>query len=280
MSRINIINGATSTLLNFEFTTENGATGNFTLDTSIPDSDSTTGVGLFEDAVTSVEYPFFKISEPGPLDIETFFNTPEVVIFSVQSLGNSDSLGFLDVYLDYENPDILSDNPDDYFISQTGDFAGYGGFIQEFDPDTQQTNRFSTIEELTVTKLITGTDKSDIFLGTADNDKLKGLNGKDFLFGKADDDVLDGGADHDWLFGGRGDDQFVLREGDGLDTIFDYRDGKDSFLLDGGLAFEDLTITQGFGQTVISITETSEDLASLLGVNANDLGAEDFSTLV
>jgi Ca2+-binding RTX toxin-like protein len=277
MSRVNIINGSTSTLLDFEFTTENGATGNFTLDTSITDSDPTIGAGLFEDAVTDVEYPFFEISEPGPLDLETFFNTPEVVIFSVQSFGNSDSLGFLDVYLDYDNPDRLSDNPDDYFISQTGDFAGYGGFIEEFDPPQ---GRFSIIEELTVTKLITGTDKSDILLGTADNDKLKGLNGNDFLFGKADDDVLDGGADDDLLFGGRGDDQFVLREGDGLDTIFDYRDGKDSFLLADGLAFEDLTIAQGFGQSLISVTETNEDLAALFGVNASDIGAEDFSTLV
>ncbi len=280
MSRVNIIKGATSTLLDFEFTTENGATGNFTLDTSITDSDPTIGAGLFEDAVTSVEYPFFEISEPGPLDLETFFNPPatqEVVIFSVQSFGNSDSLGFLDVYLDYDNPDQLSGNPDDYFISQTGDFAGYGGFIEEFDP---RQGRFSTIVELTVTKLITGTNGSDILLGTADNDKLKGLNGDDFLFGFADDDVLDGGADDDKLFGGRGDDQFVLREGDGLDTIFDYRDGTDSFLLDDGLAFEDLTITQGLGKTVISVTETSEELASLLGVDANVIGAEDFTTLV
>ena len=277
MSRINIINGATPTLLDFEFTTENGATGNFTLDTSITDSDPTIGAGLFEDAITSVEYPFFEISEPGPLDLETSFDPPatqEVVIFSVQSFG---TLGFLDVYLDYDNPDQLSGHPDDYFISQTGDFAGYGGFIEEFDP---RQGRFSTIVGLTVTKLITGTNGSDILLGTADNDKLKGLNGDDFLFGEADDDVLDGGADDDLLFGGRGDDQFVLRERDGLDTIFDYRDGTDSFLLDDGLAFEDLTITQGIGQTVISVTETSEELAALLGVDANDIGAEDFSTLV
>ena len=72
----------------------------------------------------------------------------------------------------------------------------------------------------------------------------------------------------------------MLREGDGRDTIFDYRDGTDSFFLADGLAFEDLTITQGIGQSVISVTDTSEDLAALFGVNANDLGAEDFSTLV
>lgn len=135
---------------------------------------------------------------------------------------------------------------------------------------------------------LTGTANNERINGFEDNDLLFGLNGKDtlsggagedFLFGNIDDDVLDGGADDDSLFGGRDADQFVLREGDGRDTIFDYQDGTDSFLLADGLTFEDLTITQGFAQSLISVTDTSKDLAVLFGVNANDLGAEDFSVL-
>jgi phage portal protein BeeE len=66
----------------------------------------------------------------------------------------------------------------------------------------------------------------------------------------------------------------------GLNTIVDYLDGTDSFLLDGGLTFERLTISQGAGKTIISVTETNEKLASLMGVEASLIGTEDFATLV
>ncbi len=123
-------------------------------------------------------------------------------------------------------------------------------------------------------------DDDDLLEGGVGNDNLLGNSGNDRLVGGADDDLLDGGRGDDQLFGGKDADRFVLREGDGQDTIFDYRDGTDSFLLADGLAFEDLTISQGLVQTVISVTETSEELALLLGVDASTLGAEDFSTLV
>ncbi|HEY9769796.1 MAG TPA: hypothetical protein V6C71_15095 [Coleofasciculaceae cyanobacterium] len=118
----------------------------------------------------------------------------------------------------------------------------------------------------------------DRLYGNQGNDGLLGGDGRDFLVGGKGDDLLDGGADDDLLLGNMGADQFVLREGDGLDRIFDYGDGTDSFLLDNGLAFEDLTITQGAGQSLISVTDTNEKLVALFGVNASDIGAENFST--
>ena len=145
---------------------------------------------------------------------------------------------------------------------------------------------------------IKGFEGNDILIGLASSDRLEGGDGKDKLLGNWGNDILVGGSSHDYLLGGAGSDRldggagndrleggdaadlFLLREGDGQDTIFDYQVGTDSFLLADGLAFEDLTITQGIGQSVISVTETSEDLATLFGLNANDLGAEDFSTLV
>ncbi len=125
-----------------------------------------------------------------------------------------------------------------------------------------------------------GGNSDDTIDGNQGNDSLIGSNGRDFLVGGKGDDLLDGGADDDLLLGNMGADQFVLREGDGLDRIFDYRDGTDSFLLVDDLAFEDLTITQGVGQSLISVTDTSEELASLIGVQTNVIGVEDFTTLV
>ena len=150
-------------------------------------------------------------------------------------------------------------------------------------PDSDRINGFAgqdTIIGKAGDDTIDGGTGRDRLFGNDGYDSLLGGDGRDFIVGNRGDDLLDGGADNDSLFGSRDAYQFVLREGDGIDTIFDYVDGTDSFLLADGLAFEDLTITQGFGQSLISVTDTSEDLAVLFGVNANDLGAEDFSTLV
>ena len=141
---------------------------------------------------------------------------------------------------------------------------------------------------------IDGRDDSDLLLGGKGNDTLEGGlgadrlygeknddslfggHGRDLLFGGKGDDLLDGGADSDLLFGGQNTDRFVLREGDGKDRIFDFRDGQDSLVLAHGLTFEELTVTQGFGQSIISISDTSEELASLIGVNASIIDADDF----
>ncbi|MDJ0590517.1 MAG: hypothetical protein QNJ72_11050 [Pleurocapsa sp. MO_226.B13] len=119
---------------------------------------------------------------------------------------------------------------------------------------------------------------NDKLLGNWGNDILVGGSGHDYLLGGTGSDRLDGGAGNDQLFGGGGADLFLLKEGDGQDSIFDYRVGTDSFWLDS-LEFLDLTITQGFGRTLISVTETEEVLASLFGVKASEIVAEDFVTV-
>lgn len=117
---------------------------------------------------------------------------------------------------------------------------------------------------------------ADSLYGEKGDDNLVGGHGQDLLFGGNGDDLLDGGADADLLFGGPDADRFILREGDGRDRIFDYRDGQDSLVLAHGLTFEELTINQSAGQSVISITNTSEELASLTGVNASVIDIDDF----
>ncbi len=69
----------------------------------------------------------------------------------------------------------------------------------------------------------------------------------------------------------------MLRAGDGIDRILGYVDGIDKFLLDG-LEFDDLTISQGFGKALISVTATEELLAKVIGINltVSPIGEEDF----
>ena len=129
--------------------------------------------------------------------------------------------------------------------------------------------------------VINGQGGSDILLGRSGDDLLRGGNGDDVLLdGGAGDDLLDGGAGNDSLLGGANSDQFVLRAGDGADTIFDFEDEIDSLLLTGGLEFEQLGISSNNGDTLISIIDTGELLASLIGVNAGNIGSEDFAPLV
>ncbi len=129
--------------------------------------------------------------------------------------------------------------------------------------------------------VINGQGGSDILVGRSGDDLLRGGEGDDVLLdGGAGNDRLDGGVGNDGLFGGADADQFVLRAGDGADTIFDFEDEIDSFLLADGLEFEQLGIDSSNGDTLISIVETRELLVSLIGVDASDISSEDFAPLV
>ena len=86
-------------------------------------------------------------------------------------------------------------------------------------------------------------------------------------------------SNHSSIIGGKGADEYVLRKGDGNDTIVGYQDGTDSFLLVDGLTFEDLTITQNRGRTIVGVASTAENLVTLFGVNPNNLSAEDFAAV-
>jgi hypothetical protein len=68
-----------------------------------------------------------------------------------------------------------------------------------------------------------------------------------------------------------GPDVFVLGAGNGTDTITDFKT-PDVIGLSGGLSFSDLTLS---GNNVI-LTSTSEVLATLVGVNATSLTANNF----
>lgn len=132
----------------------------------------------------------------------------------------------------------------------------------------------------TTTDLIgRGERGSDQFFGGTGDDQFFGGADIDLLVGSGGNDLLDGGTNNDFLVGGEDVDQFVLRQGDGTDTILDFEDGIDSFALADGLVFEDLSIAQGIGAASISITETNEVLANVFSVPASSIEGADFSVL-
>lgn len=76
---------------------------------------------------------------------------------------------------------------------------------------------------------------ADTLVGNSGDDTLygdsfaldNGNGGADLLYGGEGADILIGGSGNDQLFGGQGADIFVFRSGDGVDTIYDFRDGVD-----------------------------------------------------
>ena len=124
--------------------------------------------------------------------------------------------------------------------------------------------------------LIDGGEGFDILLGGKGNDTLFGSLGNDYLYGGKGDDLIDGGRDVDKLIGGKGNDLFVLRMEDGEDFIFDYRDGKDKFLLVDGLTYDDLEFNYIRAGTQILMAQNSETLAVIVGKQINLFDESDF----
>jgi Ca2+-binding RTX toxin-like protein len=116
-------------------------------------------------------------------------------------------------------------------------------------------------------------------------DRLFGEAGNDTLYGQCLDDYLDGGLGADVLHGGDGSDTFVIRSGDGgntieeADVIQDFAVGTDVIGLDG-ISFNDLTIEQGSGSystdTIIKLGD--EILTRLSDVTASDVTILSFSS--
>ena len=104
-----------------------------------------------------------------------------------------------------------------------------------FTADNGETGR--ELFKLTVTELekITGTNLSEILIGTEEADRIEGLKGDDTLGGKAGNDVLNGGAGDDVLFGVEGHD--TLTGGDGNDLL---RGQSGNDVLKGGMGDDTL----------------------------------------
>ncbi|MEM6437331.1 MAG: fasciclin domain-containing protein [Cyanobacteria bacterium P01_A01_bin.123] len=125
--------------------------------------------------------------------------------------------------------------------------------------------------------LLLGDEGSDRLFGNDGTDTLLGGTGDDTLFGGDGDNVLDGGQGEDQLRLGGGSDTIILRQGDGIDTIFGFDPERVSFLLADGLTFADLSFQQGQDST--SIVTGDEILTQVIGATATSLSVEALFTV-
>ncbi|MGB3534421.1 MAG: DUF6851 domain-containing protein [Microcoleaceae cyanobacterium] len=135
--------------------------------------------------------------------------------------------------------------------------------------------------------LIYGSQGDDILLGHGGIDVLLGDQGDDDLYGGVGDDSLNGGMGDDTLYGdqgndnltgGVGGDRFILMSNNGTDTITDFESGQDLMVLENGLTFEALNITQQAEGTAIELGENI--LVILSGIDASLITVDDFIAVV
>ena len=131
---------ATAAQLDFTFSTARGGIGNFTLNTSILDSQPIVGSGLFPNAITNFEYSGVRFYPP--LDLSTSFADSQTT-FRADGFNGNNQLFNLNLYFSGSSlADKLSDNPADYstFLSSSdegsvGFFGGYGGGFEVAQAD-------------------------------------------------------------------------------------------------------------------------------------------------
>ena len=127
--------------------------------------------------------------------------------------------------------------------------------------------------------LLFGDNENDAICGDIGNDTIYGGKGNDILSSGAGDDFLSGDVGDDTLSGGSGSDVFFLNQSLGSDIITDFRKGEDLIELNSDLSFDQLSISSSNNETLISVTETNQLLATLNGVVGGTLDANDFISL-
>lgn len=116
----------------------------------------------------------------------------------------------------------------------------------------------------------------DILIGGGGNDTLDGMRASDVIDGGRGDDVISGGRGSDLLTGGEGADRFVFDLAEpGRDVITDFTDGEDLLVLQGGIGFDALSLTQVNEDVVISWGWDTNSI-TLQDVDLDSIGIEDF----
>jgi Ca2+-binding RTX toxin-like protein len=138
---------------------------------------------------------------------------------------------------------------------------------------------FDTLTGGAASDFLSGNRGEDILIGEKADDTLYGGQGNDILVGGQGNDFLSGDLGDDTLVGEVGSDRFLLSTNFGMDTIDDFEVGQDLLVLGNGLTFSQLTIAQDSGATLIRFAQTGEILASITGVSASSISAENFGLI-
>ncbi len=104
-----------------------------------------------------------------------------------------------------------------------------------------------------------------LFEGGISNDVLKGTNGNDLIRGNGASDKY---------YGNGGNDIFEFQAMSGTDVVYDYVDGRDKILFQGG-SFADLTITDYAGKDA-NIVSSSGGRMVIRALDFHELTADDF----
>ncbi|MEJ6399506.1 Hint domain-containing protein [Yoonia sp. 208BN28-4] len=139
---------------------------------------------------------------------------------------------------------------------------------------------------------IMGTSGSDTLRGGDGNDSIDGGRGNDTIFGDDGDDTISGGAGDDVIVGGRGNDTlsagqnsttdtFVIRDGDGNDTITDFDPFEPdiiAFNMSEITSFQDVIDRMSMDGADTVITYDNGSTTRLINVDMADLSSTNFTT--
>ena len=164
-------------------------------------------------------------------------------------------------------------------------FDGQIEIEDSFDVVNANSNRQRVFNRDTVTFLndldntTSGFENSDdVINAQGGDDILSGLSGNDLLRGEKGNDVLDGGTGTNLLGGGEGNDGFIINTDGSFDRIVDFEVGSDLIILQDGLTFAQLDITQVDEDTQIRYLGNPEPSALLENVEASSITEGDFLT--
>lgn len=173
-----------------------------------------------------------------------------------------------------EGIDILAgDRGNDILLGGAGNDVLFGG--QNNDLLSGEAGNDRLIGNLGDDEL-NGNGGDDAVYGGQGNDIVRGGQGNDAIFGDIGNDVLYGDLGENSLTGGAGQDVFVI--GVGVQTLIDFTNGLDKIGLANGLSFSNLTIAQGSGTRTIIRDKNGQILATIQGVNADQIDSSDFTS--
>jgi hypothetical protein len=127
--------------------------------------------------------------------------------------------------------------------------------------------------------VIYGGDGNDTIFAGDGNNLILGGNGNDTIYTGSGNNSIDTGAGDDIIWLGSGNNTVVLAQGNGTDTLFNFRLNRTTLVLKGGLSVSDLSIRRFLGGTLIRVTATGEDLAYLAGVRIDDISQINFARI-